>query len=251
MRKPLLVVVCIAAAQVLTCVAAGWAGEEPREFKLDHFLVYAVKVIGEQPTERPPVVQLKGQFDRQPKKATVNTLTFFANPVSKNGARILDPNAHLAWYAITQESEPTRRVEVRNQFGSRKLTIGPAEFLLVPAQKRMEGGQFPSGLDHFKCYQVLDGKPVDKNVSLKDQFAGDKNVPVLRPRWLAVPVQKTYKEETTKIQNKRDHLVVYEIPRKESQKKLVMKDQFGNRRLESGERRFLCVPSTKTVLPAK
>ena len=110
----------------------------------------------------------------------------------------------------------------------------------------MEGSQFPSGLDHFKCYKVLEGEAIDKGVSLKDQFDGDKNdgdknVPVLRPRWLAVPVQKTYKEETTKIQNKRDHLVVYEIPRKEVQKKIVMKDQFGDRRLQVVERRFLCV----------
>ena len=69
--------------------------------------------------------------------------------------------------------------------------------------------------------------------------------------WLAVPVQKTHKEQPFGIHNNRDHLVVYEIDKKPIRKKIEMKDQFDGRRLETTDRRFLCLPSIKTVLPAK
>ena len=215
------------------------AQERAQPPKLDHFKVYWVKLH-----EIGPVL-LKGQFDREPRKVIVGPLTHFANPVSKNGARIFDKNAHLAWYEIRQEQEPERVVLVRNQFGEQRLTLGQPRFLLAPAKKGKEGSEFPKRLDHYKCYEVIKGEPVQKAVSLEDQFGPDKRVTVGQPRLLGVPVEKTYQGKTFEIQNKEAHLVVYEISRKQDAHKIEVADQFGERTLEVFFSEFLCVPSTK------
>jgi hypothetical protein len=211
--------------------------------RLDHFKVYAVK-----PQEIGPVL-LKGQFDREPRKVVVGPLTHFANPVSKNGARIFDQNAHLTWYTIRQEKEPQRVVLVNNQFGRQKLTLGQPRFLLTPAKKGKEGSSPPKRPDHYKGYEVVGGEPVQKVVSLQDEFGAEKQVQVGRPRLLAVPVEKTYQGKTFPIQNKEAHFVVYDVSRNRYPRKVEIADQFGERTLETSLSAFLCVPSTKRPVP--
>ncbi|MHC4406518.1 MAG: DUF7450 family protein [Planctomycetota bacterium] len=239
MKKSMLLAVLMTAALIFAWAASGLAQERPQPLKLDHFKVYRLK-----PQEIGPVL-LKGQFDPKPRKVVVGPLTHFANPASKNGAGIFDKNAHLAWYRIQQEKEPERVVLVRNQFGEQKLTLGQPRFLLAPAKKGKEGGEFPKRLDHYKCYEVIKGEPAQKVVSLEDQFGAERQAKVGRPRLLGVPVEKTYHGKTFEIQNKEAHLLVYDISRKEHPREIEVADQFGERTLVVSFSEFLCVPSIK------
>lgn len=218
--------------------------DEKLAFKLDHFKVYKVKSL-----EMQQAVGLRGQFDKEVKKVFLHTLTLFANPVSKNGAKLIDRNAHLTWYALKQDStEPKRPLVVRNQFGTQKLVIGRPLFLLVPAEKIEKGSVFPRRLDHFKCYEVLSGEPARKGVSLKDQFGGEK-VKVMKPKLFAVPVEKHFRDRVEKIKNKRDHLVFYEISPKDYALRKEVRDQFGKRTLSVAASVMLGVPSLKKYEP--
>lgn len=213
------------------------------EFKLDHFKVYQV----ESAERVEDTVALKGQFDKEYKQARVSGPLFFSNPVSKNGGRIRDPNAHLNWYRIRQqEREPTRAVSVVNQFGKQQLMIDIASLLAVPTKKSHEGKTYvPEELDHYKVYRVIKGKPVNRKVALVDQFDREENI-AIRPVLFCVPVSKQHGDRTTEIVNERDHLVVYLMERRKSEVKFETSDQFGVNTLKTVACPWICVPSLKT-----
>ena len=105
-------------------------------------------------------------------------------------------------------------------------------------------GEFPSQLDHFKCYEVVKGERIGAVVFLKDQFGVENHVVVGTPKFFCVPVEKSLAGAVLPIQNSEDHLTVYEImPRR----RLVI-DQFlaeGQGQLEFAPCEMLCVPSRK------
>src|SRR6267143_1296695 len=72
------------------------------QFNIDHFKVYDAKDIAIPEGRR---VELQGQFDDALKPSVLVALTHFANPVSKNGAAILDKDAHFTWYKLKPELE--------------------------------------------------------------------------------------------------------------------------------------------------
>ena len=198
------------------------------DFNLDHFKIYEVY-----PPERvQEKVLLQGQFDRKPIAAELMVLKYFANPVDKewenHQVQRHNPDAHLTWYQLYQSSlEPTRRVIIDNQFGRQEFVIGNPLALLVPAWKSRSGEPFedlqnvecPQELDHFKLYKVLEGKPLNIAVRLKDQFNdefGDdpEQVMVTCPMAFGVPVVKrrlNREEEFCPIYNERAHLIIYSI----------------------------------------
>ncbi|MDJ0647732.1 MAG: hypothetical protein QNJ60_03410 [Xenococcaceae cyanobacterium MO_188.B19] len=198
------------------------------DFNLDHFKIYEV----DPPQRVSEKVLLQGQFDRKPIAAELMVLKYFANPVDKewenNQVQRHNPNAHLTWYQLYQSSlEPTRTVIIDNQFGRQEFLIGNPLALLVPAWKSRTGEpfedfqdvEFPQDLDHFKLYKVLEGKPLNIDVRLKDQFNdefGDdpEHVMVTCPRAFGVPVSKRRlkrEEEFDPIRNEQAHLVIYSI----------------------------------------
>lgn len=170
---------------------------------LDHFKVYAVD-----PLAVAEFVTLHDQFDPAGtvQDDTLLQINYFANPVNKNYEGIADPNAHLIWYRITSPDPTTHWVDVRNQFIGQRLTLGPAQYLLVPAEKVEPGSEFPVMLDHYKCYPVIHGKELDENAHLMDQFI-DEDVAVGKPVFFCNPVDKNGEG----IINEVDHLVFYEI----------------------------------------
>lgn len=229
----------------LVCVAPNHllSGKEP-EFRLDHFKVY--RVTAAQDVE--DRVALKGQFDRDYRRVKISGPQYFSNPVSKNGEDVLDKNAHLNWYKLEGEEEPQRAVRFRNQFGEQSMVIGPAALLAVPTKKAHDNDTFPLSerLDHFKFYRVVEGKSLEKEVTLADQFGKEKNI-VIRPVGFCLPVSKTHDRSTTKIVNERDHLVVYLLKRQEHEVKFETSDQFGTNTLKTSHCAWLCVPSEKTA----
>jgi len=214
------------------------------EFKLDHFKLYEVEpysAVGHTPL-------LQGQFDSRDRPFALQLLRQFGNPVSKNGEGIKDKNNHLTAYEIgTTFPEPQREVVLENQFGRQKLRIGPVLFLLVPALKIEPGIEFPKDLDHFKCYQVLQGPSLDVTVSLEDQFDSEERVKVWDPMFFGVPTLKKYGGQTYEIKNPEEHLTAYSIASKEYHLGRRVQDQFQKEPIQLAITRSvgLAVPSMK------
>lgn len=229
---------------VVSLAVSSWAlaqEDTSRAPILDHFKVYAVKSQSVQGR-----VEVQGQFDKEKRPVTLVALTYLANPVSKNGAQLVDKNAHLAWYSIRSTiREPKRRVTLRNQFGEQELVLGPSLMLAVPTEKVEQGSALPKKLDHFVCYRVLEGKEIAKAVSLVDQLDRQRSVRVNRPLFFCVPVTKTHEEHVFKIQNPRMHLAVYEITPKVYDLRKTLANQFGKREVTLLKSEMLAVPSEK------
>lgn len=180
-----------------------------QNLKLDHFKFYIYKPDIPGPNVHYQV-SLKGQFDKG-EEADLVLQFYFANPARKNGEPIYDPNAHLTFYKLSQsELEPTRVLEVENQFGRRKIRIGQPFALLAPAQKiRMRR---PEYLSHFKLYRVLQAEPMEAIVvELGDQFVRSEKVKVTELLAFGVPVAKKYQGAVSGIYNKKAHLMIYRI----------------------------------------
>ena len=131
---------------------------------------------------------------------------------------------------------------MKNQFGTQQILIGNAQALLAPAKKEPEGGS--EKLDHYKCYRVLEGKPVMAEVLLADQFTKRPTV-VLDPVLFAVPVQKEHDGRVYEIQNKEDHLTLYRIRPFSVEEQRQTADQFGEQELKFFRAVLLGAPSTK------
>jgi hypothetical protein len=79
-------------------------------------------------------------------------------------------------------------VEVRNQFGVERLTVGPpARAVCVPTRKNQEPSTLK--LDHFKCYSAKAERVEERQVTLKDQFA-ETRTSVFDPTLMCNPAQK-------------------------------------------------------------
>lgn len=210
------------------------------DLRLDHFLFYDTLA-----QEAGHKVALKGQFDEEPERVKLTYLDLFGNPVIKNRGTIHDRNAHLTWYNLFDPvPDPVRVVKFRNQFGEQKVLIGKSIALLAPARKYEKGSAFPKRLDHFKVYRVLGGEPVDKEVTLKDQFESGR-VKVRWPAAFAVPVWKYHHGNTFKIQNEKAHLALYAVTPWYVRTERVVRDQFGRHLLRFYRSVMLAVPSEK------
>lgn len=210
------------------------------DFRLDHHKVYAIKHQAANAT-----VFLRGQFDgNQFRKAALARYIRFINPVDKNGEGIIDKHAHLNWYLIEADPEPIRTVSFYNQFGLQKVKIGNPVALLAPADKIEDGSQFPERLDHYKVYEVISAEPVNRFVTLRDQFVSTENVAIV-PKFFAVPVEKRHNNAYFPITNREDHAVYYVLEPKEIQQKRKTKDQFGLHEMVTRYCELLGVPSKK------
>ena len=180
--------------------------------ELDHFKCYRT-------TFDPPnvVVGLRDQFDLAGAAGDTAFVRFpvkFCNPVQKTTpdgviTPINDKDAHLEMFITAPgRLEPTRRLVVRNQFGTQRLlTYGP-ELLAVPSAKDEQ--PFPENLDHFKCYRTY-GRPKNVPLRLSDQFQDDVTATLLRPVQFCNPVEKTHGTVVTPIKNPKAHLLCYTI----------------------------------------
>lgn len=211
-----------------------------KELELDYFLVYDVsnRILRDK-------VFLQTQFDPEPDLAYLNHLTWFANPVSKNGEPLFDERAHLSAYMFRQiASEPIRKIVIKNQFGEQKLTIGRPGYLLTPAVKLEGHKKFSKKLDHFKVYRVLEGRPIEKKVKLKDQF-GTSDGKIYYPFAFAAPAKKKHWTGVYPIKNKHAHLVLYRITPRKFEEKRVIYDQFGKLGIDFDYSFMLAAPSLK------
>ncbi|MDA1055672.1 MAG: hypothetical protein O3C40_35200 [Planctomycetota bacterium] len=212
--------------------------------KLDHFKFYKVE-----PVATKADVSVQGQFDTFSVPASLPEITMFANPVSKDGGRLINPQAHLTWYKLLQRlTERKRAVEFENQFGVQEALLGKPVALLVPTERVEEGSKFPEGIDHFKVYEVLEARPLRRTVTLKDQFGAEEGVTISRTMFFCVPVIKTHGDQVTKIVNEKAHLTLYGLSPPKLTK--LTTDQFGKHKLSVIESTLLALPTVKIAWKA-
>ena len=231
----------------------------PDEYKLDHYKFW--KVVAAKPLPSPIPVSLKGQFENTPWPASLVSIEYLGNPAEKivgdaPHAPIRNERLHYVAYAIKSEKQRERQVRVTNQFApnGEDWHLGSPAWLLTPADKQLnDNTQPPPPGDHFVCYAVIDGKPFPKKVTLIDQFdrlpgGSPETIDTLTPKYLCVPVEKTFKEREP-IQDQNTHLAIYELKPPKSQPITVhTQDQFGRQQLKVDQEsryQYLGVPSHK------
>jgi hypothetical protein len=224
--------------------------KEPRSEALDHFLCYRTMNLD---NPAGSTVQLKDQFDEEFKTWRTLGPHRFCNPVRKvfegETTEIRHPDHHLTYYKGEAVAEPPV-VLATNQLakGAQRLKLGRVDGLFVPTEKNLPRDHpAPVGLDHFKCYLVMEGAAIGKPVDLLDELDQPYlGVMVGRPVLFCNPTEKIHKDERTPILNPRDHLTCYEVS-KAVQSPFAGATQLGDVRLAASGLEWLCVPSEKQI----
>jgi hypothetical protein len=232
---------------------------------LDHFLCYQAKALTADPWETlAKKVTLVDQFGQ----ATVKIPKFptrLCNPVDKiiPGAEFppQNPNAHLVCWKIKEPLNPPREVNVQNQFGQARLTVGQPKGLCLPSWKslteQLPSEPAPPGLDHFKCYdaaystKVVQHFKIPPQVQLIDQFQNFQTK-IKLPVTLCNPVNKILKGgQSFPPQNPQAHLVCFALPNPTHPvtAHVWVKNQFGIGQLDVVKDDELCLPSFKQLVP--
>jgi hypothetical protein len=128
------------------------------------------------------------------------------------------------------------------------LLLSAAAF--AGASGKREGSASVLSLDHFQCYQLKPSSRLNKNVTLRDQFARRPvRVEVLSLLTICNPVRKKVQTGTTLVRNRLAHLACYGlkapggVPRN-----VLVSNQFDkNVGLVIGRPVQLCLPSGKSL----
>ena len=226
---------------------------------VDHQLCYRTGVSG---TVIPPNVTLKNQFSPGGFKPTITAGMVLCNPVQKtlpSGQifHITNPRAHLVCYKITEPAQPTPTVAVSNQFGTARLIPRQPNLLCLPSWKSLIGVPHPPavqppGLSHFTCYpvRVASGGYTPPTVRLKDEFTARPVTAQVNPVpvELCLPTEKIVGAHDFPIINAVTHLLCFPVSPTPI-KNAWYKNQFGFGSLGIRQTNWLCVPSTKRVVP--
>lgn len=193
-----------------------------------------------------------------------SALVMHCNPVQKTVPSgqvfpITNPNAHLACFPLRVTSpQPTPTVVVANQFGSATLVPSQPNIFCVPSWKSLTGppGKSPTtppGLNHFTCYPVTvkSGAYAPPPVMLQDEFAPGP-VPVQVnpiPQELCLPTEKILPTgQVFPIINPTLHLLCFQVSQTPIKSPVWDENQFGTSQVTINPTKWLCLPSTKTVV---
>jgi len=241
MRK--LVIVFLAFALVFgLCGGAG-----AQVFNENHYLVYNIDTPF--PINMP--LNLFDQFG--PYTGDLFVMDKFANPVEKdiNGVitPIYDNTIHQTWWRIEDDPQLQRQVGFVNQFGNQDWFVGDGQYLVLPAWKDDPIGDFPYPWNHYKCYDVILGPPVDIPVLLHDQWGGFGTL-VAEPVLFCNPcIKEIIGGLRYEIADDFPHLAVYRLePPFDTDVPATASDQFGVWQFNSREAIWLAVPSDKLVV---
>jgi hypothetical protein len=268
-------VACAAGTMVGVAVASPAA--TPRVFSpaatkprpVDHQLCYAAAHAR---YKIPAGIELFNQFSPHGFVPRINPVpAIHCNPVKKiivNPAGnkvfpIRNPAAHLlCFHMAAAKPQPTPSVIVTNQFGSAELIPSQPNLLCLPSWKSLTGPPNqklpqPPGLSHFTCYPVKlapgsKGYQPPPAILLQDEFAGKGPTQVqvsAIPQELCLPTAKTVGTKVTKIVNSAAHLLCFGVTPTPIKPKVWDQNQFGTSAMRIVRTRWLCLPSTKVVVP--
>jgi hypothetical protein len=242
--------------------AAPHHGARPAQTQppVDHQLCY--NAYGSQ-FQIPTGIRLINQFSPNGFVPVItSTVAVHCNPVQKtaNGVvyPITNPNGHLACYPITASTQPTPTVVVTNQFGSAELVPSQPNLLCVPSWKSLSGppGQSPPtppNLSHFTCYpvKVVSGAYNPPPVQLQDEFASAPYPATVSPTpsELCLPTEKILPSgQVFPIINSTLHLLCFPVSQTPIVPQVWDENQFGTSPITISSTKWLCAPSTKTVV---
>lgn len=238
----------LAAACSLAVLGLG-AGAAQAQFLIDHYKVYRIM----NPVPSGLEVDLIDQFG--PSSHVIDLRDKLANPVLKTippevpepfPGDLLHPQEHLSWWKITPEPFGPQIIIVGNQFGSKKWTLGDAQYLLVPAIK--DGTPGIELNQHYKCYDAT-GPDAAVTVELADQW-GLAPHGVFAPRYFCNPVEKLGPPPLVPSgppPAPEDHLACYDIDPMLGAPQAVVEDQVAPGMHDIFESELLCVPSRKNL----
>jgi hypothetical protein len=260
---------CIAAGVTAASTSGARAG-----FKVDHQLCYTaagkfhppaagkVRLINQfNPNGFLPIIRPGAVLHCNPVIKTIHTVTG-AQQVFKP----TNPRAHLACLPFTLPAgttTPTPKVLVTNQFGSATLYLKQPNLLCLPSWKSMTGPPnlkptTPPGLNHFTCYPVLDTAgqyKIPPVVLLKDQFARTPVKVTVNPvpQALCLPTKKIVTTaagtKTYPMVDPATHLLCFAGPKTPIKPKVWDENQFGTSVVNIRATKWLCLPSTKKIVP--
>jgi hypothetical protein len=219
----------------------------PSQFNLDHFKAYRVILVK---ANEPKEVSIKDQFITEPERVTPDKITHFLLPVSKKAetgeSSIINQQNHLGWYPLDLDTLEIN-FEFSNQFTNfnfTRMVVKNVKAILVPTEKIKKDSRFPENLDHYLCYQRVEGERTTTRVTLGDQFQKNITTTATGPEYFCTPCSKDGKE----INNNDDHLAVYTIGVGEpAREPVTITNQFGDQSFEVSEQVFLLVPSKKRL----
>jgi hypothetical protein len=222
------------------------------EDTLDHYLCY--KLV-EPPRVKLPQVALMDQFYDKPQRAAINGAEQLCTPVSKDGGKVKFPAVHLLCYAL-QQVPVKAPITVSNQFERAEWAPAFSRLVCLPTGKSLTDSlpgdpENPATVDHFKCYTVTGGRPLERTVGLRDQF-GEWKKTVLRVSWICNPTLKYVNERPHgRVLHPAAHLACYPLkpdgPTPAPRVRVTIRNQFQpNARLTVlKDPNVLCVPSNK------
>ena len=110
--------------------------------RLNHFTCYPVKLAPGTPPYNPPPVMLQDEFASAPVNAQVSPvpveLCLPTEKILPSGKvfKIINPALHLLCFPVSP-TPTVPRVWDENQFGTRAVAIGPANWLCLPSTKKI------------------------------------------------------------------------------------------------------------------
>jgi hypothetical protein len=191
-----------------------------------------------------------------------SALVMHCNPVQKVASGrvfpITNPDAHLACFPLRAPTQPTRTVVVANQFGSATLVPSQPDLFCVPSWKSLTGppGKSPTtppGLNHFTCYPVTvkSGGYAPPPITLQDEFASTPVPASVNPipQELCLPTEKILPTgQVFPIINPTLHLLCFQVSQTPIKSPVWDENQFGTSPVNIISTKWLCLPSTKTVV---
>lgn len=233
--------------------------EPPKpEAVLGHYLCYNIF-----PSEgfRPPAkkIEVTDQFEREV-AVKIRARGVLCNPATKNGKKPPFHDAHLVCYELRSAGTPVFRVRVSNQFdpaieAKQEYDVAIRRELCVPSGKAFGVDKppgIPGDVDHFVCYEAAlpDLKIL---VKVSDQFREKpEKASITRIERHCNPVDKAIDgEQRAKRKHPDAHLVCYyaDLLSKDFVNVTIL-NQFETARISVDEDpRWLCLPSTKKVVP--
>jgi hypothetical protein len=259
---------CLAAG-IATAAGSSSAGTT-KTYHVDHQLCYTGvgKFKIPHTATGAPLVVLKNQFSPNGFTPIIQPgLALHCNPVAKTVLggtapktyKITNPAAHLACLPLKPtQQQPTYKVQVTNQFGSATLVTQQPNLLCLPSWKSLTGPPMkklktPPGLSHFTCYPVdmTGGGYKPPAVLLRDEFnpkpVAAQVSPV--PQELCVPTEKIVGKRIYKILDPVPHLLCFTVTPTRIKPRVWDENQFGTSVVKIRATKWLCVPSTKQIIP--
>jgi hypothetical protein len=175
-------------------------------------------------------------------------VSLLANPASKNGEPMFDPEAHQTWWRIDHPTGRVRTVYLTHQFGAQKWFVFDPKYLVLPALKDQGPLPLPQR-NHYLCYEATGPPLVPSVIDIVDQFGSWPHREVTVPRYFCNPVDKRHLdtgEEYLQV-DPSVHLACYQITNGGSALYRVVgtEDQFHSGAYEPSSQGLFCLPCYK------